>query len=1130
MRKSLWILSLITLFSLWSCLGCGGPGAALLGTSSDEAPAVDDPGSSPVPPDLNKGVAEAQDVSTWQEPLTPVFRRAAAEYDLPMDLLLTLAKVGSGFENRGDAATIEGGYGLMALRKNDLGGDSLALAAELTNQTTDELIIDPAASIYGAAAVLDAYAQDAEVDREAGIEAWLPAVVKYAGLDKEDSKFFARGVYEAIEQGFAVTNSHQETFSVVPQPMQTIDLESLVPPGMKRISLDDLEAGIDPDDIGAPSKADVLALDYSGATWDPAASCNYTATVTTKDTIIIHITEGSAAGTRSWFKNCASQVSAHYVVSEAGDVWQMVDERYKAWHVGCLNSRSIGIENEGYTASSSHPAALYNAAGLLCRNICDRRGIAKAHHTCPPGILGHLDANNCVCGGSHTDPGSGWDWTYFINQVNGTNYTNPPYLFNSNAQGWTVGHSTPTMMWTGSTTWRGAMYFDQTGDDCYVYSPTTSFTGSSVPQTINVDFYPQSGTTNQHDMQFFWRTDAENSFTASKSTPMVYYTAQNEWATVNLYINNSAWAGDHLNKLRLDFDQSNSGTRYIVNHVVLQNAAQWKFDTSGSVEGWTAGHSVTDPWQTSCCGWPGILVTDQSANDGFIYSPAITGSGYPYNYLGGRNDWLHVRVYPQSGDSAIHDMAVYWIQSNDSTWNEAKSTHVTYAGQDQWVDVNLPVGQNPNWPAAHVTQLRLDFDQSNHNTRWLVDYIAMRYDGADNSAPSTPSGLTATADSQTVVSLSWTASSDNMGVNGYNVYRDGTLIGTSIGTSYVDSACSPNTSYSYQVSAYDATGNVSSNSSAAGVTTPDGDVEPPSVPAGLTATAVSGTEIDLSWNASTDNTAVTGYNVYRGGQFIGTSTTTSYADTGRTPATTYSYTVSAYDAAGNESAQSSSASATTPDTIAPSAPGSLSATTVSTSQINLSWSAASDNVGVSGYNIYRNGSFLTSVGGTSYSNTGLAMGTTYSYVITAYDAAGNESGQSNTADNTTEIIVDNSNGGFSASANWTTSSYASDRYGADYRFRSTEAVSDQATWTFNIPTADNYQVYVWWSQGTNRSAAAPYSVNGGGSIMMNQQANGGMWNSLGTFSMAAGSNNVRLSCWAASGYVVIGDAVRIVRR
>ena len=80
------------------------------------------------------------------------------------------------------------------------------------------------------------------------------------------------------------------------------------------------------------------------------------------------------------------------------------------------------------------------------------------------------------------------------------------------------------------------------------------------------------------------------------------------------------------------------------------------------------------------------------------------------------------------------------------------------------------------------------------------------------------------------------------------------------------------------------------------------DTTPPTVPGGLKATSVSSSQINLSWNASTDNVGVAGYKVFRNGSQIATTTRTSYSDTGLMPSTTYSYAVSAYDAAGNNSA------------------------------------------------------------------------------------------------------------------------------------------------------------------------------------------------------------------------------------
>jgi len=269
-----------------------------------------------------------------------------------------------------------------------------------------------------------------------------------------------------------------------------------------------------------------------------------------------------------------------------------------------------------------------------------------------------------------------------------------------------------------------------------------------------------------------------------------------------------------------------------------------------------------------------------------------------------------------------------------------------------------------------------------------------------NVPPTVPTGLTATAVSGTQVNLAWNASTDNVGVTGYDVYRNRSLIATTTSTGYSDTNLNGSTTYQYTVTAYDAAGNVSAQSSSASVTIPD--TLPPTVPTNLAATVASSGEIDLNWSASTDNVGVSGYNVYRSGNLVGTVTNgvTHYADTGLSASTSYQYTVSAFDAAGNISAQSQSVMATTlpsatpPDTIPPTVPTGLTATAVSGTQVNLAWNASTDNVGVTGYQIYRNGSLLATVtNGTTYSDTGLTNATAYQYTVTAYDAAGNVSAQ-----------------------------------------------------------------------------------------------------------------------------------------
>jgi chitodextrinase len=284
----------------------------------------------------------------------------------------------------------------------------------------------------------------------------------------------------------------------------------------------------------------------------------------------------------------------------------------------------------------------------------------------------------------------------------------------------------------------------------------------------------------------------------------------------------------------------------------------------------------------------------------------------------------------------------------------------------------------------------------------------------DITAPSTPAGLTAAAASPTQINLSWAAATDNIGVTGYNVFRGGTQIAT-LGavTTYQNTGLTASTAYSYTVRAFDAAGNASALSSAAGATTPAApDTAAPSTPAGLTATAASSAQINLSWSAATDNVGVTGYNVFRGGTQIATlGAVTTFQNSGLTASTSYSYTVQALDAAGNASALSALASATTqapaPDTTAPSTPAGLTATAASSSQINLSWSAATDNIGVTGYNVFRGGTQIATLGAvTTYQNTGLTASTSYSYTVQALDAAGNASALSTLASATTPAAPD----------------------------------------------------------------------------------------------------------------------------
>lgn len=248
---------------------------------------------------------------------------------------------------------------------------------------------------------------------------------------------------------------------------------------------------------------------------------------------------------------------------------------------------------------------------------------------------------------------------------------------------------------------------------------------------------------------------------------------------------------------------------------------------------------------------------------------------------------------------------------------------------------------------------------------------------------------------------------DNIGVSKVDFSIDGKLRSSDSTSPYEyswDTTVETDVDHTITATAFDTNNNSSEDSVT--VTVNNVDTQPPSTPTNLSANAVAYNRVDLSWIASSDNKVVTGYWIVRDGVAIASSTTNSFSDTTVLPSTTYSYQVIAFDAVGNNSAPSNTATTITPqapDTEAPTAPTNLVAGTVSSSQINLSWNASTDNIGVSGYNIYRNGGVnpIATVTTTTFGDAGLAASTSYSYTVKAKDSADNISGSSNTASATT---------------------------------------------------------------------------------------------------------------------------------
>jgi beta-mannanase/chitodextrinase len=429
--------------------------------------------------------------------------------------------------------------------------------------------------------------------------------------------------------------------------------------------------------------------------------------------------------------------------------------------------------------------------------------------------------------------------------------------------------------------------------------------------------------------------------------------------------------------------------------------------------------------------YPGDNYVDWTSMDG--YNKATGASSWlSSNQIFGLNPWSQQNTYQQLVNLApskpimVAETATTTTGGDAGAWiNDALQTQIPvnfprvkalvwFNWNDNDPTLPYPIESTPGQQAAFKQSIASSVYAANTFAALPAGPVQAPGAPGDTVAPSAPASVTATGTSATQIALSWTASTDNVGVVGYNVFRDGSSSSLNAalltGTTFTDTNLAQISTHSYTLRAQDAAGNPSSLSALASATTLDTQV--PTPPTSVIATGPSSTQITLTWAPATDNVGVTGYNVFRSdGTLINTSpvTATTFTDTGLLPKSTHYYVVRALDAAGNRSSPSSMVNATTkvaPETQAPTQPTNLIATGTSTTQIALSWTASTDNVGVVGYNIFRDGATTPTntalVTATTYTDIGLAASSAHSYTVQALDGVGNKSPLSTAASATTQ--------------------------------------------------------------------------------------------------------------------------------
>jgi hypothetical protein len=470
-------------------LGCGGLG-------QEPAASPEGSGSQALP---------AGEPATDPSRLGDLFREAARQFSVPTELLIAIAQVETGFVFLpgvdGDAFEGQPAYGLMALR-----GERLVRGAELSGQTLDRVKTEPRENILAAAALLRAAAEpEPQGLSGAGVESWLPALVRFSGLTHDEARLdYAKEVYAALARGVSDEINRRH------------DLRQRPLPGRSAAS--------------APTGAglDLRSAYYSGAKWMPSPSSNFTSGRSVDvDVLVLHTCAGAWSGCWGWlttpYPRNPYKTSAHYVVKEDGnEIYALVDEKDTAHHVGkpwmgaSTNARSVGIEHAGnsYQGSNVWSTGQMSASlKLSCDIVKRQRIILDRNH-----VIGHYQPDPV---NRATDPGTGFPWASYMRDLatctGGGGSSDIIIDSNQANNGPRARIATPSSNWTSSTSVAG---FWGSG---YYAAPT-----AAVADAAEFEFKLDTAETRE---VFAWWTAASD---RSTSTPFVIWNASGtRLATVN---------------------------------------------------------------------------------------------------------------------------------------------------------------------------------------------------------------------------------------------------------------------------------------------------------------------------------------------------------------------------------------------------------------------------------------------------------------------------------------------------------------------------------------------------------------------------------------------------------------------
>lgn len=329
-------------------------------------------------------------------------------------------------------------YGVMGLVEDGQGyfRNSLQNVASLSGYSAEQIKHSPRINILAYAKAFNFFGDLVDSVDPREVEVWKSYVCGLSELptSRQGADEYALNVHLYSVLNFMQTPTYQAKYHF---PHYQFDLPAIFGPenykvlSAQRVLVTSDKTMTPGGTTWNPALSAVKSPDYPPAIWDPAPTCNYSSrNGTPVSAVTIHTVQGSYAGAISWFKNCNSNVSAHYTIRTSdGQVTQQVRESDKGWHVGTENPYTIGIEHEGYVADASwYTNILYQSSADLVRDILaagygidalktwfgpSNAGIQTLSTNCYK-IKGHQHFANST----HTDPGINWDWDRYYRMLN----------------------------------------------------------------------------------------------------------------------------------------------------------------------------------------------------------------------------------------------------------------------------------------------------------------------------------------------------------------------------------------------------------------------------------------------------------------------------------------------------------------------------------------------------------------------------------------------------------------------------------------------------------------------------------------------------------------------------------------